>query len=149
MVFFIRRSVERTGVALHHLHRPQVRWACFTLWCLGWIAVAILLLMPLDATAPPGSDLIVHAVLFGLMAAATVTFCHRPFALGLLALLTVAGGLGLEFAQDFVPYRSADVLDGMANAIGGAFGYAIALIVLHFGIRPSAPPMERTQASRA
>lgn len=134
---------------MHRFHRPQVQRLCLTLWGIGWLVIAILLLVPLSSPGPSGSDLLAHVVLFGAMAFAAVTFCHHAGRLLLLALLTIGVATALEFAQGLVPYRSFDLLDLLADAIGCAFGYAAALIVLYLAIRPSAPPVERTDPSRA
>jgi VanZ family protein len=124
-------------------HRPQVRRLCFLLWGVAWVVVAILMLTPINAPAPPGADLFAHVVLFGVMAFGAVTFCHHVGGLLLLALITVAAGSGLELAQGLVPYRSFDLLDMLADAIGAGFGCAAALIVLYLAIRPTAPVMQR------
>jgi VanZ family protein len=110
---------------------------------MGWIVVAVLMLAPISPPGPPGSDLFAHVMLFGVMAFAAVTFCHHAGGLFVLALATVAAGSALEFAQGLVPYRSFDLLDMLADAIGAGFGYAAALIVLYLAIRPAAPPVER------
>jgi VanZ family protein len=120
------------------LHRPRVRRLCLLLWGVAWVAVAVLMLMPIPP-GPPGSDLLAHVMLFGVMAFAAVTFCHHAGGLLLLALATVAAGSGLEFAQGMVPYRSFDLLDMLADAIGAGFGYAAALVILYLAIRPAAP----------
>ena len=38
-----------------------------------------------------------------------------------------------------MPYRSSEVADAMANGVGGLAGYAAALLVLYFVIRPAEP----------
>ena len=117
----------------------KVRLLCALSWGAAWVVVAALLLMPLNVQAPPGSDLVAHFVLFGSMAFAAVGFSHRPGQLAWLALATIALGVGLEYAQGFVPTRYSEAADAMANGVGALFGYAIALLVLYFVIRPADP----------
>lgn len=117
----------------------KVRLLCALLWGAAWVVVAALLLMPLNVQAPPGSDLVAHFVLFGSMAFAAVGFSHRPGQLAWLALATIALGIGLEYAQAFVPTRYSETADAMANGVGALVGYAIALLVLYFVIRPADP----------
>jgi VanZ family protein len=68
-----------------------------------------------------------------------VGFSRRPGQLACLALATIALGTALEFAQDLVPYRTFDPIDLVANSMGALAGYAAALLVLYFLIRPAEP----------
>ena len=120
----------------HLLLRPRIGLA---LWCLGWLVICGLLLMPIQVGAPSGSDLVVHFLLFAGMAFGAVTFCRRPLTLLLLALLTTLTGGALEMAQALVPYRSFSASDFVADALGAAAGFGIALIVLQVVIRPASP----------
>lgn len=117
----------------------KARLVCAGLWGVAWLGVVALLLLPLGVAAPGRSDLVGHFVLFAVMAAAAVGFSRRPGELAWLALVTVALGIGLEIAQDFVPYRVSEVADAAANGLGGLAGYGIALLVLYFVIRPAEP----------
>ena len=76
------------------------------------------------------------------MAFAAVSFSHRTGQLSGLALLTIAGGTALEFAQRLTPWRTFDLLDAAANTLGATSGYAIALIVLLLWIRPADPAQQ-------
>ena len=124
---------------MQRLLEPQMRSILFGLWCLAWLAAAVLLLMPLRD--PPGfshADLIAHFLLFGTLAFSAVGFSRRGMELTLLAVATVAGGVALEFAQGLVPSRTFDILDMGANTLGAMVGYAGALSVLLLVIRPMA-----------
>jgi VanZ family protein len=124
---------------MQRLLEPRVRSILFALWCLAWAVVAVLLLMPLRSPPPfPHSDLVAHFLLFGGLAFGAVGFSHRGAELTLLAMATIAGGIALEFAQGFVPYRTFDILDMGANAFGAMVGYGGALTVLQLLIRPAA-----------
>lgn len=109
------------------------------LWGAAWIGVAAALLLPLGIPAPAGSDRVAHFLVFGTMAAGAVSFSRHPGQLASLALLTVALGTALEFAQRLVPYRTFEPLDAVANGAGALTGYVAALLVLYFVIRPAEP----------
>jgi VanZ family protein len=117
----------------------RARLVCAGLWGAAWLVVAALLLLPLGVSGPSGSDLAGHFLVFATMAFAAVGFSRRPGQLAWLAGATVALGGALEYAQGFVPYRSSEVADAVANGVGGLAGYAAALLVLYFVIRPAEP----------
>ena len=119
------------------LFDPRTRRMFAALWALAWLGVAALLLSPLSAAGPTHSDLVAHFLLFGAMAFAAVSFSHRAGQLAGLTLATVAGATALEFAQQLVPYRTFDLTDAAANALGATSGYALALVVLLLWIRPA------------
>ena len=116
----------------------QVRATLFGLWCLAWLLIASLLLAPLRIpTSLSYADLIGHFLAFALLAFGAVGFSHRGVELTMLAALTIAGGVALEFAQGLVPHRTFDVLDMAANALGAMAGYGGAMAVLLLVIRPA------------
>jgi hypothetical protein len=117
----------------------RARLACAGLWAIAWFGVAALLLLPLGVSTPGGSDLLGHFLLFATMAFAAVGFSRRPGQLAGLTLVTIALGAALEYAQGFVSYRTSDVADAAANALGGLAGYGAALLVLYLVIRPVEP----------
>lgn len=133
---------------MRHLHEPRVRAAFLGLWCLGWIVLSAALLAPMPLPTPGGSDKLAHFGAFAAMAFAAVSFCHSPWRLALLAVLTTAGGVLLEFAQGFVPYRSFDLSDAIADGLGASAGYVLALIVLYAWIRPADPALREARATR-
>jgi VanZ family protein len=118
------------------LRRPKTRRICGVLWCLAWLGVATLLLLPAPASPPGRSDLIAHFLLFGGLAFAAVSFTRRAAQLAALALVTIAGGTALEFAQRLVAYRTFDPTDMAANALGTISGFAVALTFLLWWVRP-------------
>jgi VanZ family protein len=116
----------------------QVRAALLGLWGLAWLIIAFVMLAPLQNPLPVShGDLIVHFVCYGVLAFAAVGFSHRAIELTLFAVLTIAGGIALEFAQGLVPYRTVDVLDMAANALGAMTGYGGAMVLLLLWIRPA------------
>ena len=121
------------------LFDPRAKRVCAGLWGAAWFGVAAALLLPLGVSTPGRSDLVGHFLLFGAMAFGAVGFSRRPGQLAYLALATIAFGTALEFAQDLVPSRTFEAIDAVANAIGALAGYAAALLVLYFVIRPAEP----------
>ena len=114
--------------------RPHPIW--FVLWCLGWIGVAALSLMPEAVIPDVGGDKVAHMLAYGTMAAAAVTFCRCPARLALLALVTLFLGGTMEIAQTYVPGRQLDGADVVANGVGAVLGYLVALMVLLVLRRP-------------
>ena len=112
---------------------------CAGFWGAAWLGVTAALLLPVAAATPDRTDLVAHFLLFGAMAFGAVGFSRRPGQLACLALATVALGAALEFAQKLVPYRTFDLIDAVANGVGALVGYAAALFVLYYLIRPAEP----------
>jgi VanZ family protein len=93
---------------------------------LGLYVLAVLLLMlapvrqPRMVRAIPDADKMVHAALFGLMAAIfwwNLGFVRRGRAVWAVALAT-AFACVVEVLQTLVPYRSPDPLDAVAGLVG-------------------------------
>jgi VanZ family protein len=111
----------------------------FGLWCLGWLVTVALMLTPLRSPMPVShADLVAHFAAFAALAFGAVGFSRRGTELTLLAAVTIAGGVALEFAQGLVPSRTFDILDMGANTLGAMVGYAGALTLLLLVIRPAA-----------
>lgn len=133
---------------MERLFQPRVRRILVVCWALAWCGVAVLLLAPPPMTGPAYSDLVAHFGLFAGLAFGAVGFSHRAGRLAGLALLTIFGGTALEFAQLTVSYRTFDLTDAAANALGATAGYAAALIVLYFCIRPADPALRASRPVR-
>lgn len=112
------------------LQNSRFRLVACLIWCLCWPAIAVLLLTPLPFALIARSDLLGHLALFGAMTLAVVAFARSRAQIVALALLSIAYGVALEFAQAHVPGRTFDAADAMANALGGLLGCAGALILL-------------------
>ena len=98
------------------------------LWAAGTLIILILSLLPKDMIIPepPFSDKIAHFLAYGavtLVGAMAASTLKRRVYLGLAML---ALGILLEFAQAFVPGRTPELLDGLANLGGVAGGILIA-----------------------
>lgn len=107
--------------------------AWLALW---WLAVAMVFaacLLPARdlPRTPPGFDKIEHAAAFFLLAAGAVQLYATRRALWRAALGLLALGVAIELAQHaFTATRSMDPIDVLADAIGVAAGFAIALTPL-------------------
>lgn len=105
---------------------------------LGVLTVALVILVgsvgdPPSTGMPPfvlgiPQDKWLHALAYaglaGTLAYATLTPGARPTrqALGVALLLAVAYGVGIEGVQAFLPARTFDPLDALANAVGASVG---------------------------
>ena len=119
----------------------KAKRTCFALWCLAWLIVAIKSLEP-GIELPLGlSDKAVHFTAYAVMAAAVASFCHVPARILGWVGLTVAGSAALELAQHFVPSRTMDGLDLVANASGAACGALLALLWIALVVRPLRPSL--------
>jgi VanZ family protein len=102
---------------------PWLRWV-------GWSAAvawaAFLFLQSSSSTAgsflaafPPGSDKVAHAMAFGLLGALVALGSGNPVLAVVCAFLY---GASDEIHQWFVPGRASEVLDLVADTLGGAIG---------------------------
>ncbi|WP_246019210.1 VanZ family protein [Saccharothrix australiensis] len=91
----------------------------------------IVLFMPQSGVpdSPPGTDKVVHLVLFALLAATGryARLPHRPLLAGL-----VAYAVGSEVVQGLVVAlgRGGDVVDGLVDVAGIALGWLVARLAL-------------------
>ena len=122
------------------LSSPRFRLFSCIAWCLAWPVIAVLLLTPLPFRLIARSDLLGHFLLFAVMSASVVAFAHSRWQIAALSLLAVAYGIALEFGQAYVPGRTFDVADAIANGAGGMVGCFLALVLLD---RLIARPAER------
>lgn len=112
------------------LLNPRFRIASCLVWCLSWPAIAVALLTPLPFALMSRSDLLGHLLLFALMTVSVVSFARTRTQIIALAILSTAYGIALEFAQAYVPNRTFDAADAIANALGGITGCLLAIILL-------------------
>jgi len=99
---------------------------------LGWAWVALIVYLSVMPSPPQipveGGDKAGH---FGLYLVAALLFCIflRQRAAILHCLALVALGIALEFVQRSLGYRSFEVADMVADAIGVAAGFGLAQLV--------------------
>jgi len=96
---------------------------------LGWgmvAAVVVLSLIPLDVDLAENRDKLAHSL----------AYCSMSFWFGLLyggrvrqlgiAIAFAAMGVGIEFLQGLTDYRTFEIADMIANAIGATAGWGLA-----------------------
>lgn len=131
---------------------PRFRIASCLVWCLSWPAIAVALLTPLPFGFIARTDLLGHLLLFAVMTVSIVAFARTRAQIIALALLSIAYGIALEFGQAYVPNRTFDAADAIANGLGGITGCLIALVLLnrlvsrHTRTRRSTPPARRSSS---
>jgi VanZ family protein len=96
---------------------------------LGWgmvVAVVVLSLIPLDVDLGENRDKLAHFAAYGgLSFWFGMLFEGRGRQLG-AALGFAAMGVALEFLQGLTDYRTFEIADMIANAIGAAVGWGLA-----------------------
>lgn len=121
------------------LLNPRFRLVSCLVWCLAWPGIAALLLTPLPFALVSRTDLLGHLLLFAVMTAALITFARSRVQIVSLSILSIAYGIALECAQAYVPGRTFDVADAVANALGGMIGCTLALIMLERLVKRPVP----------
>lgn len=108
----------------------RLRRALAALWWLGWLVILVACLRPQPELPFDLSDKGWHFLGFLAMSAGIVGFCHeRRGLLGWAAFALFMGAL-IEVLQAFVPGRSSELADLLADAAGVAAGTTIALLWL-------------------
>jgi len=96
---------------------------------LGWgmvASVAVLSLVPVEVDLGEGRDKFAHFLAYGTMSFwFAVLFDGRARQIG-IALAFVAMGVTIEFLQGLTDYRTFEVADMVANAVGAALGLGLA-----------------------
>jgi VanZ family protein len=103
-------------------------------WLLGGCWILLLIFLSLANISYPQvsstfGDKINHALAYGLLMGWFGQLMHTPRRWWGVAIVLVLLGMVMEALQSSVPYRSFDVYDGVANAVGVLAG----LLVLYFG----------------
>jgi VanZ family protein len=119
---------------------PPPRWWLALYWLLPAIAYAALIFWlssqpnPLPRLSNRINDKLLHLVEYAAFAAvATWGLSHLvrlPRAARWAALIGSFYGATDEFHQRFVPHRSADVADWLADTVGAALGALLAWLIL-------------------
>ena len=104
---------------------------------LGWglvAAVIVLSLIPVEVDLGEGRDKLAHALAYGgLSFWFGMIFGGRALQLG-IAVALAAMGVALEFLQGLTDYRSFEVADMVANAVGAGLGWCLVQTPLKFGL---------------
>ncbi len=96
---------------------------------LGWgmvAAIAVLSLIPVEVDLSGGRDKLAHFAAYGgLSFWFGMIFGGRGLQLG-IAVAFAALGVALEFLQGLTDYRSFEIADMVANAVGAGLGWCLA-----------------------
>jgi VanZ family protein len=96
---------------------------------LGWgmvFSVVVLSLVPVDVDIPKGGDKVAHFLAYGSLSFwFALLFEGRVRQLG-IAITFAVMGVAIEFLQGMTDYRSFEVADMVANAVGAALGWGLA-----------------------
>src|SRR5213594_60298 len=90
------------------------------------VAVVVLSLIPLDVDLVENEDKLAHFVSYGSLAFWFGMIVEGPGRQLYAALGFAAMGVGLEFLQGLTDYRTFEIADMIANAIGAAVGWGLA-----------------------
>jgi VanZ family protein len=110
---------------------PDTLRNLFRLCALGWACVIFYLSHLPGVDVPPlffGKDKLFHAMVFGILgffalgAMKATGDGYRMFQPWLAVVLVIIYGVLDEFHQHFVPGRTPDIYDLMADAVGGMLG---------------------------
>jgi len=116
---------------LNHLNKFFAYWLPVFLYCL---LIFLQSSRPSPGFTPdwPFMDKVLHFAAFALLGALflrafyTTRFRHSLALMVILSVLfSTLFGISDEIHQSFVPYRTADVMDVLADALGSAFGAGI------------------------
>ena len=111
---------------------------------LAWaVLIAILSLLPGPDLPPlppyPGADKVAHAAMYLVLGFLLAWSLHSPSHLALMVIVLLIGlyGYSLEVGQLYVPGRSYDLLDVLANLAGGGLGVGAGEIWIHRRTAPA------------
>jgi VanZ family protein len=124
---------------------PNTFRTLFLLCALCWAGVIFYLSHLPGADIPPmfyGEDKLIHAFVFGILGFFTLgsmkatADVYRTFQPWLAMILVTLYGVLDEFHQHFVPGRTPDIHDVMADAVGGMLGIWLSYRFLKARFRP-------------
>ena len=117
------------GRSLKPFRRP---WLWTGLWMLAIAIVVIGSLVPAKDLPPVGvGDKLEHAAAYALLAAGAVQLFRQRASWGMVCVLLVFLGIGLEYLQGQMGLgRMADRMDALANTVGVLVGLATAFTPL-------------------
>ena len=118
------------------LNPPSLRYR--RIWLLlawGMVAsVVVLSLIPVEVDLGEGRDKVAHFLAYGSLSLGFgMLFGGRARQLG-IALAFAAMGVALECLQGLTDYRTFEIADMIANAIGAALGWGLAQTPLRNGL---------------
>lgn len=126
-------SIEQTSVPLETM--VSVRSALKVLFACSLVAVSILSLLPPNAEPSLSflSDKLQHASAYAWLALiGAIAYSSRRAKMTLLVMLPIFGA-AIELVQYFVPDRTPELADAIANLVGVLLGLALVLVARQFG----------------
>ncbi|SNB53762.1 VanZ like family protein [Arboricoccus pini] len=118
------------ALAMLRQQRQVYRLVLTLLWLAGWGMTAFLMLDP--GLTPPGhmNDKVAHALLYTTITAMGATMADRLGRFLAVVFLTWGVSAAFEVTQNWVPGRTADPRDLLANSLGVLFGAGCGLFWL-------------------
>jgi len=118
------------------LNPPSLRYR--RIWLLlAWgmvVSVVVLSLIPVEVDLGEGRDKIAHFLAYGSLSLGFgMLFAGRSRQLR-IAIAFAAMGVAIEFLQGLTDYRTFEIADMIANAIGAALGWGLAQTPLRNGL---------------
>ncbi len=104
---------------------------------LGWgmvAAIVVLSLIPVELDLSEGRDKLAHFAAYGILSFwFGMIFGGRGLQLG-IAVAFAAMGVALEFLQGLTDYRTFEIADMVANAVGAGLGWCLVQTPLGNGL---------------
>ena len=115
----MRKPLQRFG--------PAIGWASLIL-----IATSIPVPAPLASASPAGADKLVHVTMYAVLAWLSARALALPSTRGALIVVASVAAFGVldELHQHFIPGRSTDVSDLVADIVGACVG-VLAFLAAH------------------
>ena len=113
------------------------------------LVIALSLLPDTTPPGPAGSDKLWHALAY-LALGVGAGFAPAAPARGPATAAMIVLGWAIEGVQALLPWRSAEVADGLVNTVAALIGAALALAATRYAERPPPPnaPRDRDAAIR-
>jgi VanZ family protein len=90
------------------------------------VSVAVLSLIPLEVDLGEGRDKIAHSLAYTSMSFWFAMLFEGRARQLVIAIAFASMGVGIEFLQKLTDYRTFDVFDMVANAVGSTLGWGLA-----------------------
>ena len=125
-------------------HEERIWGLCRAGFAISILAICVLSLLPEDELPDVSlSDKIGHFIAYGMIVTlGLIGYRGLAAATAVIVGAIALGGL-LEIGQLFVPGRSADLLDFVANCIGVVAGVLLARLILTIWGRLAAPTLKQ------
>ncbi len=122
--------------------RPSVKsWRWLSAMAVSVLLLVSLVPIPVSEITQDGGDKLLHGLSYALLMMIFSLSWHRPRARWVAVVFSLALGALIEGAHWWLPYRTAEWLDLLANAIGTMSGTLLgAIIPVSWFCRSNEPP---------